>query len=111
MIDNSVYADVGEFKKDYEEKLNSGDYIIDYTTATSKTSENPKQPPINIPMNKNDKSIQVKPNSEKSTISQTAKLKAIQKAYETKRLQTIEGIYHTPKAKAKVAMPIQQQPI
>ena len=66
---------------------------------------------INMPMNKNDKSIQVKPNSEKSTISQTAKLKAIQKGYETNILQTIEGIYHTPKAKAKVAMPIQQQPI
>jgi hypothetical protein len=84
MIDSSIYADVGEFKKDYEEKLYIGEYVIDYTTATSNTSENPKQPPIDIPMNKNDKSVQVKPNSEKSTISQTAKIKGIQKAYEKK---------------------------
>ena len=40
------------FKKDYEEKLNSGDYFLDYKTATSNTYDNPKQPPINLPMNK-----------------------------------------------------------
>ena len=28
MIDNRIYADINEFKKDYEEKLNSGDYAL-----------------------------------------------------------------------------------